>query len=369
MFFAYNDYAFHQIVLVLLGFLAFSVVPNTRPAQVVDVPRAMWSIPLAIFVIWILASNTVVLGSWSDRGAYGGAVVFYQQNGFQWLQTASSGEWLFQVYTYLVSLFTDYIGWFYVTALIYVGNYLVAARRLTKEYVYVLFFSIICNFQFYSYGENTIRAGFAASFVILGLSLCNKIWALLLCFFIAFYCHHSMAIPMAALLVAYKIQKPRLFLWGWLATIALSFAAGSTFEHYLMGFVDDRRSNYLGVDASQTLYKVGFRWDFLAYSAIPVLLGYYYIFMLDFKSQFYQWVYCAYLIANSFWVLVIRANYTDRFAYLSWFMFPILLLYPLLTKQLFRDVNVQRNHIVLTIVLQYAFCYYMYWKDHGFTFF
>ena len=36
-----------------------------------------------------------------------------------------------------------------------------------------------------------------------------------------------------------------------------------------------------------------------------------------------------YILANSFWIMVIRASYSNRFAYLSWFLYPLVFAYPL----------------------------------------
>lgn len=364
-----NFAIFHNVMLLVLLFSLMGITPNTRYNQVVDIPNSFWSIPLWVFAIWVLGSNPVYLGTWTDRGAYGSAVIHLQQHGLADVPIGRSGDWLFSVYTYLVGLVTDYKGWFYVTAAIYVGNYLIVARRLTKEYMFVLVVSMLCGFQFYAYGQNTIRAGFSASLILLGISFCNNTKWMLLLFATAFFCHNSMIIPIFALMIAYRFPKEKLFITIWFLAIVISLFAGSTFENFFVGYVDERRSAYFSVDAAKTEYNVGFRWDFLLYSSIAVLLGYYYIGRLKFNNQFYRWIYCAYLIANSVWVLVIRVNYTDRFAYLSWFMFPIILIYPVLSKQLYRDVAMQRNNIILVMVCQFSFTYYMYLRYHGFNMF
>lgn len=50
----------------------------------------------------------------------------------------------------------------------------------------------------------------------------------------------------------------------------------------------------------------------------------------------YKHLYCTYIIANSVWLLVIGAFFTDRFAYLSWCLSPILLMLPLCRARLSR---------------------------------
>ncbi len=360
---------FYNVLLLLVILLPMMVVPVSRNNRVVDVPRSYWGFLIWVLAAWCMASAPIYLGTWSDRGAYGGAFVSIAQGNYHF--EGFQGETMFSLYMWIVSLFSsDYHVWFYVTALIYVGNYLFSANRLTKEYSFVLFLSMVCCFQFFGYGNNTIRAGFAGSIIMLGLSFCNRMPLMILLFATSFFCHKSMAIPIGALALAYYMPNKTIwFIRLWFLCIIGSFFLGSTFEGFFSQLVNDGRSHYFMTSADQTFYRVGFRWDFLFYSALPVALGYYYLYVLRFRSVFYHWIYNAYLIANSFWVLVIRAEFTDRFAYLSWFMFPILLMYPLLTQQLYRDVYKQKQMIIYVLMGQFAFTYYMYLAYNGFKMF
>ena len=54
-----------------------------------------------------------------------------------------------------------------------------------------------------------------------------------------------------------------------------------------------------------------------------------------------------YILVNAFWLLVIRIPYTDRFAYLSWFLIPFILIYPLSLDKVFKN----QNSILACIVL------------------
>mgnify|MGYP007128044265 CR=1 FL=1 len=55
-----------------------------------------------------------------------------------------------------------------------------------------------------------------------------------------------------------------------------------------------------------------------------------------FNSQYLLLLH-TYVLANAFWVMLIRASYSNRFAYLSWFMYPVVLAYPLLTLRFGRS--------------------------------
>lgn len=352
---------FYNTVLFVVLLSSLGISPSIHRRQVVEVPPFALCFFLWIFAVWCLGSEPFVIGTWSDRGCYAQGVVDAQTHGY--MSQVSTGEKAFNLYVYLASFFVNPTGWFYLTAFLYVGGLLFVSWRLTKEYSFVLFLSFLVAFQFYNYGENTIRAGFATSLMLVGISFCNKSRWMLLCFLIALFCHKSMIVPIVALAVAYKFPKTKFFIWIWIASIAVSYLGGNSLQNYVAGLTQDTRADYL--TKGDAFYKSMFRWDFLAYSALPVLLGYYYIFKLNLRSQFYRWVYNAYLIANSFWVLIIRAAYTDRFAYLSWFMFPLLLMYPLLTQQLYREHYNQARNIIMVLFGQIAFSYFMFWAYNG----
>lgn len=346
-----------HVLLLLVILSAFTIRKSAYAMKVIDVPSWGWGFMFAVFAVYCMAELPVPWGTWADRHGYANNFILAQQRGGGSAESFADAG--FTQWVYWTAKITDYQGWFYLTAIVYVGNYMIAAWRFTREYSYVLFLMMLCCFQFYGYGTNTIRAGFAGSFLILGLSFCND-WRLMSLFLaISLSCHNSMIIPIAALILAYTIRKTRLFIIGWLFCVVLSFAIGGSIQERFMFLVNDNRSIYLA-GANWQHYKVGFRWDFLLYSTLPIILGYYYIYRLNYKNEFYELLYRMYLAANGFWVLVIRANFTDRFAYLSWFLFPILLAYPVLSKQLYRDATDQSRNVILVMTGEFAFTFFMY---------
>ena len=71
-----------------------------------------------------------------------------------------------------------------------------------------------------------------------------------------------------------------------------------------------------------------------------------------FKDEYYQWIFNTFLVCNSFWILIIRAPYSNRFAQISWFIMPIVLIYPFMRKRFW--INHERM-VGLAIVIFYAF--------------
>jgi hypothetical protein len=114
---------------------------------------------------------------------------------------------------------------------------------------------------------------------------------------------------------------------------------------------DDRFSEYLTEQTGDTFSRAGFRWDFLLYSAIPVLVGWFFIFRKGYADKFYLWLFNIYLVANAFWILVVRANFSNRFAQISWFIMPLVLIYPFFMKKFWNDQSVRTGTAVVVFYL------------------
>lgn len=308
---------------------------------------------LTLLVSALIAFCPIPWGSGGDRELYVSSIEVIRSFGDE----ALSKDKLFSIYNNIVAQFVGYQGWLIITALIYSFNHYRFVRQATPNYVLLGVLMFFSAFLFYSYGINTIRSGFAASFLLLAFANWQNLWLMGLFIIIAVGCHLSMAIPAIAFLITRYFNKTKLYFAIWFLSIVLSAAMGSAFETIFSGLGGDSRVAYLNKDAADTAYKVGFRLDFIIYSCIPVFAGYYYIVKKGFKDRFYSILYNTYLIANSFWILVIRANFSDRFAYLSWFIYPIVLIYPLLKERL---VINQNRKIIMIVFFHTLFTYIMF---------
>lgn len=269
-------------------------------------------------------------------------------------------EWLFEYLNMLFARYSDIHTFFLFCATIYIGVLWFALKRIFGNYVYIPFLVAISMFTFWSYGVNGVRNGMASSLIILALSYRNKIWIAGLLAFLALGIHKSMQLTIVAAILAYFIRNTKYYLWGWYGCILLSLVAGGFFENLFISIGlgdDDRFAAYLTSDEyDDSFSSTGFRFDFLLYSAIPVIVGYYFIFKRKWEDEFYRWIYSIYLTTNGFWILVIRASFSNRFAQISWFIMPLVLIYPFYKQLFWKD---QSKKIGIAIVLFYLFTFYL----------
>lgn len=325
---SYQDYLFYldivKYVFLSIGlasFLFYSSNKNLKPLSK--------GTTLLLFVLMV-----VVLGAFpmidvgADRDLYWAEaqnVAMYNSN----FRDSDIG------YFYINKLLTLFPLdlYFYLHSILYLIGIFIFSKSLHSSQYGVIFLCMIFNFQFVSYGVNTMRAGLAGSTVLMAIAFRNRRIVELAFLLLAIMIHKSFALPAICYLITKKYDKTKLYFYIWLLSILLSAIGGGFFQVLFSSVLgDEERASYLTTDAASTHYNVEFRIDFILFSCAPIVFGFYMIYKRKFKDVLYKNLYNMYLLANTFWILVIRANFSDRFAYLSWFIYCPLLIYPLIKQ-------------------------------------
>lgn len=257
---------------------------------------------------------------------------FLENVPFNW--DANAENFLFDNYFAFVGSQNLGTTFFFVTiAAIYFGCAYWGIRRLFLRDTAIAYLTFLGAFSTFSYATNGIKAGAAASLFILALSYYRnwKICIPLLIITLGF--HHSMSMPIAAFVLSALWKNPKQFFWGWLFSLFCAVAHVSFFQELFAGMTDESGVGYLTSSGSDWGGKNGFRLDFVLYSSMPVLVGYYAVYKHKIKSSMYNLLLKVYLTTNAIWMLCMYASFTNRIAYISWSLYPIVLIYPLLNEE------------------------------------
>lgn len=257
--------------------------------------------------------------------------------------------------------FMDVNVFFIVCTLLYVIPIYIAVTRWHPNLSFFAFLIFIGSFSFWAYGTNGIRAGIASSLFICALSFRKYISVMSILFLIAVLFHKSMLLPLLAFGLTFVNNNSKLFIYAWIFSIVLSVTMGGIWEQFFanLGFAEDRLAGYLtSKEFAHQFSRLGFRWDFLLYSATAVAAGAIYIYKYHFEDKLYYQIYNTYLLSNAFWILVIRSSFSNRFAYLSWFLMAIVVIYPLLKKKM---MKYQYSLIGLITLFYFSFTYVMHY--------
>lgn len=271
----------------------------------------------------------------------------------------------FYYLTYLLTKFCNITSYFCVMAILYVLPIVYSFKKEFRHNFYVPIILYITSFSFWGYGVNGVRNGVATSLVLFAFFYRkNNLLFLLSSLAAIFFFHKSVLLPILFFLLTRYVNNPKIYLCFWILSIPLYFILGNNIISILsiwdMFGSDDRLNSYFSPGDEYDVRKfsnIGFRWDFVLYSAVPVLLGCFYILKKKFFDAFYLRLFNTYLACNACWILVISVAYSNRFAYLSWFLIPVIMIYPLLKTVIVKN---QKKMILLIVVCNLIFTY-VYW--------
>ena len=249
---------------------------------------------------------------------------------------------------------------FFLCAVLYVYPLYTVSKKWFGVYWFYAFLFLMASFSFWAYGTNGIRNGLAGSFFLMGLSRDKKVfqysWLTL-----SLFTHFSMILPIIGFVLAQFYNKPKQMLAFWVLCIPLSLIAGGFWENFFagLGFGGYRTAYLTGnfdYDFEFDKVEIRFRWDFLLYSASAVFAGWYYIVKKNYQDKVYHTLFNTYVFANAIWILVIRSHFSNRFAYLSWFMMALVIVYPLLKHQVVKN---QPRNLSWILLVYFGFTFLM----------
>lgn len=250
---------------------------------------------------------------------------------------------------------------FFLMSAIYFGCIFVASYKIFPKNTFFAFVVYLAAFSTLSYGTNGIKAGVASSIFLLAIAYKNN-WIISAFFaFLSYGFHHSMEVPIIIFYLGrfVRIQWSLLFWLFCLILAALHITAAQTF---FAGLGDEGAAKYMLVDGGGFWVSSSFRFDFVIYSIIPIFIGLWLMRKFDVRDEEYLSLLKLYILCNSFWLLCMYADFSNRIAYLSWFLYPIVLIYPYLKLDMF---NGQGGAVYKIALGHLAFSLFMFFIFYG----
>lgn len=354
----------YQLFFLLIGMIVIVydlnlIILSDTPLPNTEKKGNMW-LPfiLATFLTIWFGSRNYNLYIYGDSYFYAHSYNIIDTSNISGADIDWSSEWFFS----LINVAFRFSGistkhYFTFLAFLYIFSVLWASRLFCPGRPMLAFLFILTSFSFLTFGLNGVRNGIACHLCLLAIALYldDKRIAAGIIAFIILGVHRSVILPIAAGIAAVTvIRNPKTALIIWLASIPVSLIAGNYFSDFIMsiGF-DDRMTKYAGgsLRGMNHFSGTGFRWDFLVYSALPVAFYYYVNIWKGLRDGWYNVIATIYMLSNAFWIIVIRAEFSNRFAYLSWFLMPVMLAYPLANMKV---VEWQRSLSAITLTVYFV---------------
>lgn len=353
--------AFMWIVFAFCMYLGLDYFASNNNRNLLTVHSQWPAFILAVIV-------TLYMGLRPDSSLFGDSY-FYRHTYYNVAQNASfslTNEWLNAWIIEVCRFFKfGHHIYFLVIEIGYIGFMYAACRKLLWENTWMALLFCISSFSFFTYGVNGIRNGLALSIVLFAFSLLSTekkaiIPLVAVLCLAAFGIHKTVILPILSALGAYfVIKKPQWAIMIWIGSIFASLIAGGFFQGLLGEYLssqDARTASYTAQQDMSQFSHSGFRWDFILYSSVPVILTYYVTVKRGIQNRTFNILAVTYILSNAVWILVNSMAFSNRVAYLSWFLYPIIIAYALIRLHIWEDQDRKSalflmGHSAFTIIM------------------
>ena len=321
-----TSYLYEYIYLLVCAIFLLTFLKRYRIPDIVFNNQVVSSVVNFIVIILTIFIGTRPVYVGSDTVQYTQHYQFILGEPFSWTNNAEN--LLFDnLFAFFGSLYLEIDVFFIVIAAIYFMCIAIATKKLFPQNQEIAFFSYLVAFSTYSYGTDGIKAGAGAAIFLVALAYRDRKALSILLALISIGFHHSMVVVVYAYIISYFYKNTKMYFYGWILATLIAIAHIGVFQEFFASYADDKGKDYLTISDG---FMTGFRPDFILYSAMPVLVGYIMYIKRNVRDTIYELWLRMYLMTNSVWMLCMYASYTNRIAYLSWFMYPFVLLYPYL---------------------------------------
>lgn len=328
---------YHPIYLLLVLLFTVGVLPKYTSRVILNPQRFHLA---KTRMAWLLCLLLVLfIGLRPVSGTYFVDMISYAEQ----YELIQGGVWLPEDnYNYIYD--TLYVGmalagipvtyFFLLMAAIYFVGIYIACKKIFPRDILIAFVTYLGAFSTFSFSTNGLKAGVAASLFLIALAYRDNIKIAILFLFLSLGFHHAMAAPIAAYAIAFFVKKRKFILYFWFFSLVLAALHITSFMDFFANQTDEHGAGYLNSKVEDAINMVsGFRPDFILYSAVPIILGHYLMKKYKIHSVFYIFIWSVYTLTNSVFLLCTYGSFINRIAYLSWLMYPIVLLYPFLNHR------------------------------------
>ena len=349
-------YLFILVIISVFSFRKYQLMTEEYH-QVLINENQIPSIALTVIMILFIGTRPISGKYFLDMGGTASEWQYWDQGDvyhYQWHYTNI-------VYDNIRSFMSTYDMpvdfFFFLIATIYFSCIYIACRKLFPQDTLFALLVYLVAFSTFSYATNGIKAGVAAACFLIVIAYHENLKVMIPALLFSWGFHHSMIMVVFCFLCVYFLRKTKYYFYFWIFSFFVALAHITFFQRFFSGFSNDIGASYL---IYQTHGK-GFRIDFILYSVVPIIIGYYIVFIKKYQYKKYEILLNLYLLTNSIWMLCMYAEFTNRIAYLSWFLHPWVMIYPFLNEK----VNNIQYHIVNYIALGHLcftlFLMLIYW--------
>lgn len=348
------------IIIILLSIYCFIKYGGNNGRKLLDNKNEpqMASIALTVFMMLFIGTRPISGRYFVDMRGVANLWWWWDQGDTYTFQWSYENRAYDNIRAFMSTYGMPVEYFFLLIAIIYFGCMYIACRKLFPRDTLFSLVVYLTAFSTFSYGVNGFKAGSAASLFLVALAYYENYKIMIPMLILSWGFHHSMVMVVCSFICVFFFRKTKYYFYFWLIAFFIAAFHISFFQNIFAKLADDTGAVYL----RGQVHGKGFRLDFIAYSAVPVLIGYYAIFKQKLQSNNYSILLNLYLMTNSIWMLCMYAEFTNRIAYLSWFLHPWVMIYPFINEAMGDFKYRIANYIAFGHLLFTLFLFMIYWR-------
>lgn len=323
LFIAHYDIIFLWVLIFTLGLSAIYYTPLKKGVDDLF-PIVGWII--VVVSAFYIGNREIEIGI--DTRQYNSNFRFFELN--SWSDWDKITDFGFYYFMWICAKLFPWNIFLILSALVYIGGAYIGMKGLFGKFSLFSLLVFVISPNFFQFSINVMRNGFAASIFILSFFYYQRPKIMYSIMTFACLCHISMILPFLFFILTRNILTIRATFILWLCSLFLQicgFSVGSIAQFFMTA---DLYDGYISGQMDQEVQS----WSsFFLYGMSPVMVAIYFIWLKNYRDRFYIHLLNVFLIAQSIYIQVMNVEFALRFAYLSTFLMPVLLLYPLLKKR------------------------------------
>ncbi len=322
----------YLLIVTLMTFYAMSLYSKRGKQYNAQNASKTIAFLLLFFIVWFIGTRPTSGVYFLDMANYRVNYDVLFSDHF-WFDKKTNNIIFDNLFYYMASKQMSFESWVMLMSITYFGLMFWACWKVFDKDVLLAFVVYLAAFSTFSYGTNGMKAGVAASLFLVAIAYRNKLWISIPIALLTYGFHHSMLMVIAAYFIVLFFKNLKYYFIVWIICVIIATLHIKFFQILFASFTDDHGAQYLLATEGGGHLLAGFRLDFILYSAVPIYLGYQMLNKYHFKSTTYSFILRLYILTNAIWMLCMYASFTNRIAYLSWFMYPFVLLYPFINRE------------------------------------
>lgn len=281
---------YYNLLLLLVVYIAIQPV-RAETVRQPYINNQIFSLALLLIVYVHVTFRPTDYHYFGDTSAYAMA---FQKKAFYGTVAIRDRDIGFEYLTYWLSQLVNLKGYWFVLCSLYILPVFFALKKRFKQQYAVALVLFVCSLSFWGYGVNGLRNGIATSLVIFSFLVPNNDIKRIPVWIIACLFHQSVMLPIGCFLLTRLSNNPKHYLYLWGTFFLLMLVARDSFSTLLTNIPwfeqDKRMSEYLNMSykgMEQMFSNIGFRWDFIIYSLIPIIAGVKYIYTYCYEDKLF----------------------------------------------------------------------------------